>query len=53
MVESFVGSFLGVWAILALLWARDTISERRSRRERELEERVQAMYARNQRNSAL
>lgn len=52
MLESFVGSFLGISAVLALLTLKDRVEAREARKREEFEKRMQEMYART-RNSAL
>lgn len=52
MLESFVGSFLGISAVLALLTLKDRVEERNARKQAEFEKRMQEAYART-RNSAL
>lgn len=55
MFEAFVGSFLGVWAVFAILFVKDAIGERReaARREREEMKRLREQMARDTRSSVL
>lgn len=46
MFEAFVGSFLGMSAVLALLTLKDRVESRQARKQQEFEKRVEEAYAR-------
>jgi|APGre2960657373_1045057.scaffolds.fasta_scaffold38058_2 hypothetical protein len=49
MFEAFVGSFLGVGSLLALLTLKDKVEAHRERKQQEVEKRMLDAYARTQR----
>ena len=53
MFEAFVGSFLGISTVLAILTLKDKMEARQARKQQEVEKRMLEAYARTQRNSAL
>ena len=53
MFEAFVGSFLGMSTVLALLTLKDRVEAHQARKQQEVEKRMLEAYARTQRNSAL
>jgi hypothetical protein len=53
MFEAFVGSFLGISTVLALLTLKDRVEAHQARKREALEKRMLEAYAKTQRNSAL
>ena len=53
MFEAFVGSFLGMSTVLALLTLKDRMEAHQARKQEAVEKRMLEAYARTQRNSAL
>lgn len=53
MFEAFVGSFLGMSTVLALLTLKDKMEGYQARKQEALEKRMLEAYAKTQRNSAL
>jgi hypothetical protein len=53
MFEAFVGSFLGISTVLALLTLKDRVEAHQASKRAELEKRMLEAYAKTQRNSAL